>query len=144
MVPENSLQCSQESSTGPHPGSGESNPYHPIYFCKNHLYFPIYIQVFLVNSFLLYFPPPLALSRLGPWHQIFSFIIILQTVGLLGLVISSSQGLYLNTGQHEHRINTYTYQRSIPCVGFKPTIPAFERMKTVHALDRAATVTDSV
>jgi hypothetical protein len=25
-------------------------------------------------------------------------------------------------------------------VGFEPTIPAFERLKTVHALDRAATV----
>jgi hypothetical protein len=28
----------------------------------------------------------------------FSFMVILQTVGLLGRVISSSQGLYLNTG----------------------------------------------
>jgi hypothetical protein len=24
------------------------------------------------------------------------------------------------------------------CVGFEPTIPAFERAKTIHALDRAA------
>jgi hypothetical protein len=30
-------------------------------------------------------------------------------------------------------------QTSIPRVGFDPTIPAFERAKTVHALDRAAT-----
>jgi hypothetical protein len=28
----------------------------------------------------------------------------------------------------------------MPCVGFKPTIPGFEQAKTVHALDRAATV----
>jgi hypothetical protein len=28
----------------------------------------------------------------------------------------------------------------MPEVGFKPTIPVFERAKTVHALDRAATV----
>jgi hypothetical protein len=28
-------------------------------------------------------------------------------------------------------------QTSIPQVGFKPTIPVFERTKTVHALDRA-------
>jgi hypothetical protein len=48
-------------------------------------------------------------------------------VGLLGRVISSSQGLYLNTGQHKHRINTYTHQTSMPCVGFEPTISAFER-----------------
>jgi hypothetical protein len=37
-----------------------------------------------------------------------SFIlIILQTVGLLGWVISPSQGLYLNTGQDKHRKNKY-------------------------------------
>jgi hypothetical protein len=29
-----------------------------------------------------------------------------QSVGLLGRVISPSQGLYLNAGQHKHRINT--------------------------------------
>jgi hypothetical protein len=28
-------------------------------------------------------------------------------------------------------------------VGFEPTIPVFERAKTVHALDRAATVIGS-
>jgi hypothetical protein len=28
----------------------------------------------------------------------------------------------------------------MPQVGFEPTIPAFERAKTVHTLDRAATV----
>jgi hypothetical protein len=28
----------------------------------------------------------------------------------------------------------------MPSVGFEPTIPAFERAKTVHALDRTATV----
>jgi hypothetical protein len=28
----------------------------------------------------------------------------------------------------------------MPKVGFQPTIPKFERAKTVHALDRAATV----
>jgi hypothetical protein len=31
-------------------------------------------------------------------------------------------------------------QTSMPCVGFEPTIPAFERAKTVHASDRATTV----
>jgi hypothetical protein len=35
-----------------------------------------------------------------------------QTVGLLGRVISPSQGRYLNTGQHKHRINAYTKR---PC-----------------------------
>jgi hypothetical protein len=29
----------------------------------------------------------------------------------------------------------------MPCVGFEPTIPASEREKTAHALERSATVT---
>jgi hypothetical protein len=64
-----------------------------------------------------------------------------QTVGLLGRVIRPSQGPYLNSGQHKHRINAYTHQTSMPWVGFEPTIPASERAKIVHALDRKATVT---
>jgi hypothetical protein len=56
-------------------------------------------------------------------------------------VISSSQDLCLNTGQHKHRINIYTYQTSMSYVGFETTNPASERAKTVHVLDRSATVT---
>jgi hypothetical protein len=88
---------------------------------------------------LFFFPltlqPPWALASDFQFHD------HLQTVGLLGRVISSSQGIYLNTGQHKHRINTYTYQTSKPYVGFGPTIPASKRAKTVHALYRSATVT---
>jgi hypothetical protein len=84
---------------------------------------------YLLNPFLLY----ITVSSLV-YH-----LIILQTVGPLGRVISSSQGLYLNIGQHKHRINTY--QTSMPYVRFEPTILASERAKTVHALDRSATVT---
>jgi hypothetical protein len=67
-----------------------------------------------------------------------------QTVGLLGRVVIPSQGLYPNTGQHKHRINTYTHQTSIPWVRFQPTNPASKRAKALHALDRAATVTGSI
>jgi hypothetical protein len=80
-------------------------------------------------------------APLGPGFCFLSFMAILQTVGLLRRAISSSQGLYLNTGQHKHRINTYTHQTFIPWMGFEPTIPAFKRAKTVQALDRSATVT---
>jgi hypothetical protein len=41
-------------------------------------------------------------APLGPGLWFFSFMIILQKVGLLERVISSSQGLYLNTGHHKH------------------------------------------
>jgi hypothetical protein len=70
----------------------------------------------------------------------FHFMIILQMVGLLRRVISSSQGLYLNIWQHEHRINTHT---KYPCLVWdsNPRSPASELAKTVHALDRSATVT---
>jgi hypothetical protein len=78
----------------------------------------------------------------GPWPLIQFYNHFSQTVGRLGRVISLSQDLYLNTGQHKHRINAYTHQISMPCVGFEPTISASERAKTVHALDRTATVTD--
>jgi hypothetical protein len=42
-----------------------------------------------------------------------------------------------------HRITQTQNKRtrtSMPKVGFKPTIPVFERAKTVHALDHPATV----
>jgi hypothetical protein len=94
-----------------------------------------------LNAFFLFTG---STAPFGPWPLIFSFRIILQTVGLLGHVISSLQGLYLNTGQHKHRINTYTYQISMSYVRFKPTIPAFQRAKVVHVPECATSVTDKL
>jgi hypothetical protein len=37
-------------------------------------------------------------------------------------------------------INTEQTHASMPWVAFEPTIPVFERVKTVHALDHADTV----
>jgi hypothetical protein len=88
----------------------------------------------LIGGFYYYFYFAGSTAPLDPGLWFFSFMIILRTVGLLGRVISSSQGRYLNTGQHKHRIKTYTCQTSMPCVGFEPTIPASERAKTVHGL----------
>jgi hypothetical protein len=51
-----------------------------------------------------------------------------QTVGLLGRVISLSQGRYLHTEQHKYRINAYRHQTSMPWVGFDPTIPGTLRV----------------
>jgi hypothetical protein len=54
-----------------------------------------------------FFPPLASLigSSLPYWSTglITQFLDLSQAVGLLGRVISSSQGLYLNTGQHKHR-----------------------------------------
>jgi hypothetical protein len=50
-------------------------------------------------------------SLVGPW-PLFQFIeIFTQSVELLGRGISLSQGLYLHTGQHKHRINAHRH----PC-----------------------------
>jgi hypothetical protein len=56
---------------------------------------------------------------------------------LLGWGISSSQGLYLHTGQHKQNKHTETF---MPRLGFKPITIAFELAKRVHALDRADSV----
>jgi hypothetical protein len=58
------------------------------------------------------------------------FLNFRQSVGLLGRVISSSQGCCLHT-------NTKQMQSSMSWVGFEPTILLFERAMTVHALARA-------
>jgi hypothetical protein len=54
------------------------------------------------------------------------FLNLRHSIGLLGRMISPSQGRYLT----KHR------QTSMPQVGFEPTIPAFDRVKIIHALDR--------
>jgi hypothetical protein len=80
-------------------------------------------------------PVSTALVDLG---RLFSILIYTQSVGLLGHRISPSQGRCLHTEQHKHRINA----RKHPCLEWDSnlTIPAFERAKTIHFLDRAATV----
>jgi hypothetical protein len=88
------------------------------------------------------YSPNLGLG-LPPWNSPFHFGFpdLRQSVGLLGRVISSSQGLYLYSNT-EKRTHIHNYWTSMPWVGFVPTIPASEGVKTVHALDRSATVTD--
>jgi hypothetical protein len=82
-------------------------------------------------SLYLWLYSPLELCRF------FSFLIYIHSIGLLGRGISQSQGRYLHTGQHKQnkRIEIFMHR-----VGFKHTIPVFERAKMVHALDGAATV----
>jgi hypothetical protein len=67
----------------------------------------------------------------------FSVLIYTQSVGLLGRVISPSQGRYLHRTTQTQNKHTKT---SMTEVGFEPTIQVFERVKRVNALDRAATV----
>jgi hypothetical protein len=64
--------------------------------------YDIQIHSFIHSSITLH-------PSLGP-GLFFSFVIMFtQSVGLLGRVIIPSQGRYLHTGQHKHRINAHIY-----------------------------------
>jgi hypothetical protein len=58
------------------------------------------------------------------------FLNLRHSEGLLGRVISPSQGRYQTQTQNKRT------QTSMPWVRFEPTIPAFERAKTVWHSDR--------
>jgi hypothetical protein len=109
-----------------------------VYPSVNRFHMPYILQFSLslpmnCNRFLLWLHS--ALLSLG---RFFSFLIYTQLVELLGQGFSPSQGHYLYTERHKHRINCT--QTSMPRVWFEPRIPVFERAKTVNASDRAATV----
>jgi hypothetical protein len=72
----------------------------------------------------------------GPWPLLQFRNHFSQPVGLLGRVVNQSQGRYLHVGQQD-RINTYTDIHVLS--GIRSHDPSV-RAKTVHALDRAATV----
>jgi hypothetical protein len=70
---------------------------------KSHNEEPRYLYISLIHSFINGYT---ALCWVLPLSHNVSFVIFLtQTVGLLGRVISPSQGRYLNKGQHKHTIN---------------------------------------
>jgi hypothetical protein len=62
----------------------------------------------------------------------FQFLELLQSVGLLGRGSARRKAATCTQNKSTHT--------SMPQVGFEPTIPVFERVKTVHALEGAATV----
>jgi hypothetical protein len=59
------------------------------------------------------------------------FDLIDSWVGLLGRVISSSQGLYLNTGQRKHRINT---PNTHALYGIRTNDPGFRASEDITCL----------
>jgi hypothetical protein len=72
----------------------------------------------------------------GHWPFLQFRNLFTQSVGLLGRVISPSQGPYLHTGQHKHRINAHT---DIPAVSGIRTHDPSVRVGDASS-DRAATV----
>jgi hypothetical protein len=76
-------------------------------------------------------------SFVGPW-PLFQFL-NLYTVGRTPRTGDQPVARPLPTRRTTQTQNKRT-QISMPRVRFDPTTPVFERAKTVHALDRAATV----
>jgi hypothetical protein len=69
----------------------------------------------------------------------FSSFLILHTVGRTPWTEDQPVARPLPTQRTTQTQNKRT-ETVMPRVGFEPTMPAFEREKTVHALDRATTV----
>jgi hypothetical protein len=72
------------------------------------------------------------------WCRRCFFFIILQMLELLGRLISLLQGRYLNTGQHKHGINKYTYHS---LCGIRTHDPGFRASEDCTCLRCAATMT---
>jgi hypothetical protein len=71
----------------------------------DNLIFKLEVKIHFLHSFIrqLFY-----ITLLGPGLCFIFLLSFTQTVGLLGRVISSSQGRYLHRGQHKHRINSHT------------------------------------
>jgi hypothetical protein len=101
------------------------------------------------SLYRLRYPVSLALLLLLLWlysgllglNRFFSFLII-YTAGRTPSTGDQHVARPLHTHRTTQTENKRT-QTSMSRVGFEPTIPVFEREKTIHALDRAATVIGS-
>jgi hypothetical protein len=90
----------------------------------------VFVEKLVLLSLSIYGPTVLSLD-LG---RFFSFL-ILYTVGRAPWMGDQPVAWPLPTHRkHKHRIKRT--QTSMPRVGFEPTIPMFERAKTVHVLLR--------
>jgi hypothetical protein len=152
MEHEGSLPFSQEPATLPYPELKRDFPNtilcamlspvsRVIYQSLCRLLHPLTHQE-SVTCILHNVPPDIYLSValqpfVGPW-PLFSFLIFC-TVCMTPWTGYQPVARPRPTHRTAQTQNNRT-QTSMPQVGFEPTIPAFERVKTVHALDRAATV----
>jgi hypothetical protein len=106
-----------------------------MYVCMHlSIYLSIYLSMFL-SIYLSIYGSTVLLLDLG---RFFSFLIF-YTVSRTPWTGDQPVARPLPAQRTIQTQNKRT-QTSMSLVGFEPTIPAFERAKTVHALDRAATV----
>jgi hypothetical protein len=93
-----------------------------------------------IRGHLIFFFCHCLYSPLGPWPLLFSFMIIF-TDGRTPWASDQLVARPLPKHRTTQTQNKHIHQTSMSYVGFEPTIPASERAKTVHALDRSPTVT---
>jgi hypothetical protein len=106
------------------------------------LYVYLYIYLIYQSIYQSIYLSIYGSASLVGFGRVFQFL-YLNTVGRIPWVgISPSQGRYIYTEQHKHRINAGRH----PCLKWdsKSTILAFEWTKRVHALYRAATVIGNI
>jgi hypothetical protein len=90
------------------------------------IYLSIYLLIYLSFCLSIYLSIYGSTALMG-FGRFFSFVIF-YTVGRLLPAHRTAQTQNKRT------------QISVSLIGFEPTVPVFERTKTVHALDRAATL----
>jgi hypothetical protein len=98
------------------------------------IFWSIYLYIIYISIYLCMALQPLV----GPW-PLFQFLNV-YTAGRTPWTGDQPVARSLPTHRTTQTQNKST-QTSTLCVGFEPTIPAFEQANTVHTLDRAATVT---
>jgi hypothetical protein len=109
-----------------------------LYLCLSvclSIYLPIYLSIYLSVCISIYLS--VALEPLLVLGRFFSSLIlytVCRTPWTGDQPVERPQPTHRTTQTQNKRTQT-----SITWVGFEPTIPAFERGKTVHAPDRAAT-----
>jgi hypothetical protein len=108
---------------------------------KTNKCFPCWKPLFSIETNFLFLSLSLSLSMalqsFGPWPLFLFRFVILYTVGRTPWTGDQPIARPLPTNRTTQTQNKRT-QTSMPRVGYEPTIPMFERMKTVHALDCAA------
>jgi hypothetical protein len=118
-----------------------------IHFSKaehySHIRYQLWMKIrsaYIMWTFSLYVLY-IALQPFGPW-PLFQFL-NLYTVGRTPWTVDQPVARRLHTQRTAQTQNKRT-QTSMPRMGFEPTIPVLKRKKTVHALDRAATLIGTV
>jgi hypothetical protein len=82
----------------------------------------------------------LPLWSIGPISQFLDRFTDGRTHSTGGQLVARPLPKNRTTQTQNKRIHTHKHQTSMPWVGFESMIPASERAKTVHVLDRSATV----